>query len=124
MATVDAVHNQPPIVRTPREVIDSLFGTQAPSERPKRPRPSRKRVWASLTAGKDTFIADVNAEMTRREPNHQRTWVIVTDGEHSLQRRVIKTYENTTLVLDLLHPSSTRTAGCSLGLALGLAPRQ
>ena len=98
MATVAAVHSQPPSLRTPREVIDSLFGTQEPAERPKRPRPSHKRVWASLTASKDAFIADVKAEITRRDPNHERTWVIVTDGERALQRRVIKSFENVTLV--------------------------
>ena len=103
MATVAAVHSQPPIVRTPNEVIDSLFGTDPARERPKRPKPTRKRVWASLTAGKDAFINDVKAEMTRRDPDHQRTWVIVTDGERALQRRVITSFENVTLVLDLLH---------------------
>ena len=103
MATVAAVHSQPTIIRTPKDVIDSLFGTQDPSERPKRPRPNRKRVWASLTAGKDAFITDVKTEMTRRDPKHERTWVIVTDGERALQRRVITSFENVTLVLDLLH---------------------
>jgi hypothetical protein len=103
MATVAAVHNQPPIIRTPREVIDSLFGAEAPTERPKRPKPHHKRVWASLTAGKDTFIQDVKAEMARRDPDHEHTWVIVTDGERALQRRVISSFENVTLVLDLLH---------------------
>lgn len=103
MATVAAVHSQPPIVRTPSEVIDSLFATDAPAERPKRPRPSHKRVWASLTSTKDVFINDVKAEMTRRDPEHQQTWVIVTDGERALQRRVISTFTDVTLVLDLLH---------------------
>jgi hypothetical protein len=103
MATVATVHSQPPIVRTPREVIDSLFATDEPSERPKRPKPRHKRVWASLTAGKDAVIADVKDEMTRRDPKHERTWVILTDGERALQRRVIASFENATLVLDLIH---------------------
>ncbi|MGH2879859.1 MAG: hypothetical protein ACRDK4_09680, partial [Solirubrobacteraceae bacterium] len=103
MATVAAVHSQQPIVRTPAEVIDSLFATGLTGERPKRPKPTRKRVWASLTAGKDVFISDVKAEMTRRDPEHERTWVIVTDGERALQRRVISTFTDVTLVLDLLH---------------------
>ena len=103
MATVAAVHSQSPIVRTPRQVIDSLFATEAPVERPKRPAPSHKRVWASLTADKDTFINGVKAEMSRRDPEHERTWVIVTDGERALQRRVCESFENVTLVLDLLH---------------------
>ncbi len=75
MATVAAVHSQPPIVRTPKAVIDSLFHTlEAREQRPKRPKPSHKRVWASLTVSKDNFIADVKAEMTRRDPEHQHTW--------------------------------------------------
>lgn len=103
MATVAAVHSQQPIARTPAEVIDSLFATETRAERSTRPKPTRKRVWASLTAGKDAFITDVKAEMTRRDPERKHTWVIVTDGERALQRRVINTFSDVTLVLDLLH---------------------
>ena len=60
-------------------------------------------MWASLVADKDTFIADVKAEMTRRDPRHRRTWVIVTDGERALQHRVAETFKDVTLILDLLH---------------------
>lgn len=80
-----------------------MFATDTPAERPKRPKPGHKRVWVSLTSSKDTFINDVKAELTRRDPEHERTWVIVTDGERALQRRVNNTFENVTLVLDLLH---------------------
>jgi hypothetical protein len=103
MATVAAVHNQAPVLRTPQEVLDSLFQTGERPERKPRPRPGHKRVWASLTASKDTFIADVKAEMRRRDPRHRRTWVIVTDGERALQRRVADSFEGVTLVLDFLH---------------------
>lgn len=103
MATVAAVHNQAPIVRTPQQVLDSLFRIEQRLERERRPRPSHKRVWASLTADKDTFIQDVKAEMQRRDPRRRHTWVIVTDGERALQHRVIETFNDVTLVLDLLH---------------------
>jgi hypothetical protein len=103
MATVAAVHNQAPVIRTPQEVLDSLFQTGRRPERQPRPRPSHKRVWASLTASKDTFIADVKAEMRRRDPRRRRTWVIVTDGERALQHRVADSFEDVTLILDLLH---------------------
>ena len=103
MATVAAVHSRAPAKRTAKAVLDNLFETAPPPERPKRTPPNRKHVWASLTADKDTFIADVKAEMTRRDPNHLRTWVIVTDGERALQQRVCRTFEDVTLVLDLLH---------------------
>ena len=73
MATVAAMHNQAPIVRTPQQVLDSLFGTVQPPKREPRARPSHKRVWASLTADKDTFINDINAEMQRHDAGRQHT---------------------------------------------------
>jgi len=102
MATVATVHSQAPVHRTPRQVLDSLFQTGATEPAP-RTRPNHKRVWASLTADKDTFIADVKDEMRRRDPRHRRTWVILTDGERALQLRVCETFTDVTLILDLLH---------------------
>lgn len=104
MATVAAVFTQPPHLRTPQDVLDSLFAIPGQRRSPSgRPRPGHKRVWASLLADKDSFIADVRAEMTRRDPRKRRTWVIVTDGERALQRRVTDTFQGVTLILDLLH---------------------
>jgi hypothetical protein len=103
MATVAAVFSQVPRMRTPEEVIDSLFATGKRPSRGARPTPTHKRVWDSLLSGKDAFIADVRAEMVRRDPLHRRTWVMVTAGERTLQRRVCTTFKGVTLVLDLLH---------------------
>ena len=103
MATVAAVQDQTPVVRTPQQVLDSLFSTDGRPERQARPRPGHKRVWASLTADKDTFINDVKAEMTRRDPRRRRTWVIVTDGERALQHRVADSFQSVTLILDYLN---------------------
>jgi hypothetical protein len=104
MSTVAAVFSQQPEPRTPETVIASLFAPQSSSTQPRRrSRPLRKRIWASLLAGKDAFIADVRAEMLRRDPRRKQTWVIVTDGERALQRRVCKLFGDITLVLDLLH---------------------
>jgi hypothetical protein len=103
MATVAAVFSQAPRVRSAADVITSLFGEATAPAGQHRQRPANKRVWASLTAGKDSFIADVRAEMDRRDPERDHTWVIVTDGERALQRRVTTTFEGVTLVLDLLH---------------------
>ena len=41
--------------------------------------------------------------MARRDPHRRHTWVMVTDGERALQRRVAATLSDATLVLDLLH---------------------
>jgi len=104
MATVAAVFAAAPRRRTPDTVLASLFAEDPAPKRPRnRQRPKDKRVWASLLAGKDSFISDVKAEMTRRDPGRQHTWVIVTDGERALQRRVANSFTDVTLILDLLH---------------------
>ena len=48
------------------------------------------------------FIAQVQAEMRRRDPQHRKTWIVVTDGERALQRKVAATFQAIELVLDLL----------------------
>src|SRR5207247_2349458 len=52
---------------------------------------------------KDAFIAQVQAEMRRRDPQHQKSWIVVTDGERALQRKVAATFQRFELILDLLH---------------------
>jgi len=40
--------------------------------------------------------------MRRRDPQHRKTWIVVTDGERALQRKVAATFQAIELVLDLL----------------------
>jgi len=105
MSTVAAVFSQQPEVRTPETIVDRLFSVAeiATKREPRASRPCHKRVWASLVTAKAAFIADVRDEMLRRDPGRQQTWVIVTDGERALQRRVCEHFEDVTLVLDFLH---------------------
>ena len=106
MATVAAVFTQQPYVRTPEEVIKSLFDPERDrSKDPKRPHqgPERKRVWASLVVGKDAFIQDVKKEMDRRDPRGAKTRVVVTDGERALQFRICASMKGIRLILDFLH---------------------
>jgi hypothetical protein len=84
--------------------VESLFAESPGPKQPKRShRPEQKRVWASLLSGKDAFIAQVQAEMRRRDPKHKKVWIVVTDGERALQRKVTSTFERIELILDLLH---------------------
>lgn len=107
MATVGAVFFQTPEPRTPQEVVQSLFAPAEPALKiargQERSRPHDKRIWASLAAGKTAFITGVRGEMLRRNPDRQLAWVIVTDGERALQKRVCALFDDVTLVLDLLH---------------------
>lgn len=104
MATVAAVFTKNPWVRTPEQVVESLFRTGSPplpsGQTP--PRPENKRVWASLLKGKTAVIEEVAQEMQRRDPESIKTRVALTDGERALQILVDRTL-GVTLILDLLH---------------------
>lgn len=110
MATVAAVFTQQPRVRTPEEVVESLFepskprlvGDDAPPK-PAGPRPERKRVWASVARSKDEVIAEVAAEVERRDPAREKRRVVVTDGERALQKRAGAAVVGITMVLDVIH---------------------
>ena len=104
MATVAAVFTQQPYIRTPQEVVDSLFGTEhSPKHRAHKSRCNNKRIWASLSSGKDIFIADVVKEVSRRNKNQDKLLVVVTDGERALQQKIGRTMKGATLILDLIH---------------------
>ena len=104
MATVATVFTRAPWVRTPQQVVESLFriSRETPAEGQTPPRPENKRVWASLLKGKSAVIQEVAEEMQRRDPERTKTRVALTDGERALQIRVEGTL-GVTLILDLLH---------------------
>jgi hypothetical protein len=104
MATVATVFTRAPWVRTPQQVIESLFPSrrQVDSAAPTPPRPENKRVWASLLRDKTAVIQEVAEEMDRRDPSQCLTRLALTDGERALQIRVAREL-NVTLILDLMH---------------------
>jgi len=104
MATVATVFTRAPWVRTPQQVIESLFPTcrRTSGDAPTPPRPENKRVWASLLKGKTAVIQEVAEEMERRDPFRSLTRLALTDGERALQIRVDRKL-NVTLILDLIH---------------------
>src|SRR5450631_2249537 len=104
MATVAAVFTRTPWVRTPQQVVESLFHISRPNpdDAPAPPRPENKRVWASLLNSKNAIIQEVAEEMERRDPSALKTRVALTDGERALQIRVDRKL-GVTLILDLMH---------------------
>lgn len=102
MATVAAVFTQAPRVRTPEQVVESLFADPRPAGSA-RERPEHKRVWASLRKSKDEVFTEVAAEMAARDPQGCKQRVVVTDGERALQRRAQRWLPGVVLILDLLH---------------------
>lgn len=110
MAVLAAVYTIEPRVRTAEEVTESLFRDQqalqvAPDKQDgqKRVKPENKRLWASLTKGKDRMFDEIANECEFRDPDHQKQRVTLTDGEMALKKRVHLYLDGFTLVLDLMH---------------------
>lgn len=112
MATVATVRTQQRRVRTPEDVVESLFRTtpkeKQPRVRRKAPVPKEhKRVWANLLQSKDEVIAEVVAEVRRVDPTGSKTHVALCDGERALQKRILPALQAVVpavlLILDLLH---------------------
>ena len=112
MATVATVRTQQGRVRTPEEVVESLFRT-TPREEPPRQRKGmpvpeeHKRVWADLIRSKDEVIAEVAQEVERVDPSGVETHVALCDGERALQKRILPALQGVVpevvLILDLMH---------------------
>jgi hypothetical protein len=53
-----------------------------------RPRPTNKRVWASVSHTPQRVIDHAFAEAARRDPAHRRRWVVLVDGNRDQLRRI------------------------------------
>ena len=106
MATVAAVYTIAPFVRTPEQIVGEMAPMHA-AERTPRPRPQRKRVWASLEKPPEQVLEEAFQEAERRDPEHEKKWVAVVDGNKE-QLRLLRTLARRhsvalTVVLDIIH---------------------
>ena len=95
-----AVYTIAPYPRTPREVVKALFQKGPPTAQ--RPTPCHKQVFASLD-GKEAALQRLAAWVARREGQHIRDRVALTDGSEPLQKHVLAKLPGFTLVLDIIH---------------------
>jgi hypothetical protein len=90
MATVATVYDVAPHYRSAEDIIITAK-TDAPHPQP--PRPSDKRVWASVERSTAEVADDVFMEARRRDPEGERTWVILVDGQEEQLRQVYAAVE-------------------------------
>lgn len=104
MATVATVYTVAPFVRAPEDVIGEASCTLA---RIPRPRPEQKRVWASLEKEPEQVIEQALAEARHRDPEYEKTWVALVDGNKTqireLGRMARKNNFDLTIVIDIIH---------------------
>jgi hypothetical protein len=104
MATVAAVYTVEPFERSPEDLIAEEAGSAG---KVKRPRPEQKRVWASLEKEAEQVIADAFDEAGRRDPNHEKHWIALVDGNNAqidiLKRIAKERGVNITIIVDIVH---------------------
>jgi len=117
MALLGAAYTIAPYVRTPEQVLEALFREPlpipTPDDEPARPKPQFKRLRAALSeadSGQPGHAAQVIfpwlAEQAQgRDPDRQRPWVVVMDGQPTLWDELESVLGSAPRVevLDLLH---------------------
>lgn len=103
MATVASVYTINPFIRTPQQIVNPSDD----EKKTKRPRPIGKRVWASLIQQPETVISEAFDEALHRDPNQQKCFCALVDGNHQqlllLKKFARKHNLNLTIVLDIIH---------------------
>jgi hypothetical protein len=105
MAQVATVYSIAPFVRGPADILHSLREPDAVDA--KRPRPSDKRVWASVEKTAQAVIRQAFDEALRQDPEKSRRWVVLVDGEPK-QLRAVKAEARragveVTILADIVH---------------------
>lgn len=105
MAEVATVYAVDPFVREADDVLGELLPVHEVRQR--RPRPSYKRVWASVVQPMDAVIDEAFRHAKRLDPQCQQAWVVLVDGNkdqiRAVQRAAKRHGVNIVLVVDLIH---------------------
>jgi hypothetical protein len=80
MASVAAIYTVERFVRTPVEILPL---SEEPREKPTRPQPEHKRVWASLANSPEKVITAMFDEAEHRDPKRKKQWVALVDGNRT-----------------------------------------
>ncbi|MGB0091095.1 MAG: ISKra4 family transposase [Solirubrobacteraceae bacterium] len=102
IAEVGAVYEVTPAPRTPEDVL-------APTKEKVLPSPKAKHKWLTASVVEDaaTVVADIFDEAQRRDPDQQRTWIALVDGNnHQIDRikaEARKRKLKVTIVVDVVH---------------------
>ena len=105
MAQVATVYSIAPFPRSAADIVHTL--RDASEVDAKRPRPTDKRVWASVEKSQRSVIREAFSEGLRRDPDKRRRWVVLVDGEGK-QLRAVKAEARragvkVTILVDIVH---------------------
>lgn len=105
MATVASVYEVAPYVRCPEDVIRDKDAVRPVDDA--RPKPEKKRLWASVEKDASDIVGEMFQEASRRDPKQKCRWLCLLDGseiqlelvEAEARRRRVKV----TIILDMIH---------------------
>jgi hypothetical protein len=104
VAQVATVYSVARWERTASDVVHTMGVETAESERP---RPTCKRVWASIEKHSRTVIREAFQEAQRRDPERRRRWVVLVDGDRGQIRAVkeeaVRIGAKVTIIIDVVH---------------------
>ena len=107
MATLACVYDAEPSPRRPHDIIAPPGGRHG--SRTLRPRPKATAKWLAGSVRHDPaeVIAAAFSQAQARDPQHQRTWVVLVDGaEHQLdliRAEAARRGVTTSILIDLVH---------------------
>jgi hypothetical protein len=108
LAEVGAVYDAEPVVRTPAAILTRGQDTNdTDNAAPQAPVAVHKWLTASVTDDAATVIGTLFDEAQRRDPDHERTWIALVDGNnHQIDRfqaEATRRGIDVTIVCDLIH---------------------
>ncbi len=105
MAQVATVYSIAPFPRAPADILHTLRDAEEVDA--KRPRPTDKRVWASVEKTGGAVIREAFDEALRRDPYKTRRWVVLVDGEQkqlrSVKAEARRAGVKVTILADIVH---------------------
>lgn len=107
MAQVAAIYGVDPFPRTPEDILRDLRPVRDVAPKTARPKPINKHVRASLAREPREVIDAVFDEGLRRDPELQRTWVVLLDGNETqlecVYRAALRLGVHVVVLLDVIH---------------------
>ncbi|MCP4284227.1 MAG: ISKra4 family transposase [Gammaproteobacteria bacterium] len=107
MATVASVYEIARFPRTPDDILGLFFSNDPPDTRLQRPRPTAKRLWASLKQSSPEVITALFEDAVHRDAHQQKEWVVLVDGDPNqikIFERLARTFKvSLTIICDIVH---------------------
>lgn len=107
-AMVAAVYTIAPFPRTPEDIVKDLNReVEDVAIKLKRPRPEKKRVWASLEKELQEVETEIFEEALARDPDLKKRWAVLLDGDEPQLDAFLETAAECgielTAILDIIH---------------------